>query len=275
MKPYRIPTGVYQYLQEHPFISGKELSEALGIPGRTARRYVRMYVNGAAVPKEEVPSSRHSEDVVFSVPSVQMRTAIFDIEVTDFKTEGYKGFLVCCSILSLDRDQPKTFAIRFEERGDDRRLLRDVLSELCTYDILSGHNIAAFDLPWLYSRALYHKVRGEIFPLRRWAYFDTFQTAKALGLSTSKSLGNLSDFFGLNGIKTRIYPTSWSDVRSPYRQEFDAALADIVHHCEHDVRANRKLFDVLWWPSFDCSQPQLKRSRWSNFFEDLDREQEA
>jgi len=210
VKPYRIPTGVYQYLQDHPFISGKDLSEALGIPGRTARRYVKMYVEGAAVPKEDIPRQRH-EDAAFSVPSVQMRTAVFDIEVTDFKTEGYKGFLVCCSILSLDSAHPKTFTIRFEERGDDRRLLHDVLSELCTYDIVCGHNIAAFDLPWLYSRALYHKVRGHTFPLRRWAYFDTFQTAKALGLSTSKSLGNLSDFFGLNGIKTRIYPSSWSD----------------------------------------------------------------
>lgn len=37
-----------------------------------------------------------------NIPNVGMRTAVFDLECTDFTTDGYAGLLVCCSVLPLD-----------------------------------------------------------------------------------------------------------------------------------------------------------------------------
>lgn len=171
---------------------------------------------------------------------VLMRGAVYDIETTDFGTEGYAGYVVCCCILPLDTEDVQTLAIRFDEHGDDRRLVQEVAAALNEYDILIGHNIAAFDANFLNSRLMFHG-----YPVLNTAMlFDTFQVAKALGIKTRKGLGNLMDYFGLPGIKTTIFRTSWNNVRSPYVDEFNEAMTDILYHCEHDVLGNRMLFDV-------------------------------
>lgn len=171
---------------------------------------------------------------------VLMRGAVYDIETTDFGTEGYAGYVVCCCILPLDSDEVQTLSIRFDEHGDDRRLVQEIAAALNEYDILIGHNIAAFDANFLNSRLMFHG-----YPVLNTAMlFDTFQVAKALGIKTRKGLGNLMDYFGLPGIKTTIFRTSWNNVRSPYVDEFNDAMRDILYHCEHDVLGNRMLFDV-------------------------------
>ena len=84
-------------------------------------------------------------------PRVLLRAAVVDVECTDFNTEGYAGYLICCCVLPLDADAPTTYRIQYEEHGDDRRLVREVMTALAEYDILIGHNLAAFDLNWLRS----------------------------------------------------------------------------------------------------------------------------
>ena len=77
-------------------------------------------------------------------------------------------------------------------------------------------------------------------------YFDTYQVAKSLGIKTRKGLGNLLDYFGIEGVKTSIYRTSWMKVLSPHRGEFEEGYTDIQYHCEQDVIGNRNLFDVMY-----------------------------
>jgi DNA polymerase elongation subunit (family B) len=173
---------------------------------------------------------------------VFMRSAVYDIETTDFGTEGYSGYVICCCILPLDTDEVQTLSIRFDEHSDDRRLVREIAAALNEYDILIGHNIASFDGNFLNSRLMFHG-----YPvLNTSMLFDTFQVAKALSIKTRKGLGNLMDYFGLPGIKTTIFRTSWNNVRSPYIDEFNEAMNDILYHCRHDVLGNRMLFDVLY-----------------------------
>lgn len=173
---------------------------------------------------------------------VLMRGAVFDLETTDFGSEGYSGYLICCCVLPLDSDDVQTYSIRYDEHGDDRRLVREVAGVLNGYEILIGHNIQAFDLNFLASRCIFHGL-----PLVNTALiFDTYQVSKTLALKTRKSLGNLLDYFGLVGEKTSIYPTSWNNIRSPYLGEFNEALKDIAYHCEQDVIGTRNLFDTLY-----------------------------
>lgn len=173
---------------------------------------------------------------------VLMRGAVMDIECTDFGTEGYAGYVICCSVLPLDEDDVQTLEIRYDEHGDDRRLVQEIRDLLGTFDILVGHNLQAFDLNYLNSRLMFHGMPV----LNTSLVFDTYQVAKSLAIKTRKSLGNLIDYFGLEGTKTSIYRTSWNNVRSPYLGEFTDAMKDIVFHCEQDVIANRNLFDVMY-----------------------------
>ena len=173
---------------------------------------------------------------------VMMRAAVYDIETTDFGTEGYAGHLVTCCILPLESEDVITLSITFDEHENDLRLLREVAAALNSYDILIGHNIQAFDANWLNSRLMYHRLAV----LNTSLVFDTYQVAKSLAIRTRKGLGNLLDYFGLEGVKTTIYRTSWNNIRSPYRGEFEHTLAEIEYHCQQDVIGNRNLFDVLY-----------------------------
>ena len=180
-----------------------------------------------------------------NTPRETNRTVVFDIEVTDFNTEGEIGRFICCSFLPLDSDTIKTIQINYDEYGDDRRALQEVAHELARYRFHVGHNIAAFDYNWINSRLMYHGFDT----LDSALYFDTYQVAKSLSIKTRKGLGNLLDYFGLEGEKTTIYRTSWSDVFSPYQERFEKRMKDIIYHCEQDVFGNRNLYDVLHWYS--------------------------
>jgi len=249
---YPIPPEVYALLTQHPNLSGAELARKLGIPERSASRYRWKFRAGVAVPKTNVSSGS-------SAMSMVGRWCVFDIETTDLKAQGRKGFMVCCSILPLEAEKPHTHVIAFGENdGDDRRVLREAIKDLSQYDMLIGHNINGFDLNWLDTRRKVHDMQ----PLRRWYVFDTLHVAQSLGwLTERKSLAFLCDAFNIPSIKTAVYPSAWNEIRSSDEHEFNAARDSIVYHCETDVLSNRGLFFKLWPDSFGLNQPALKR--WS------------
>lgn len=232
---YPVPAEIYDYLAEHPDTKGAEVSRLFSRPNRTARRYVQ-YFNKGEARRVGMITPR-----LGNIPTETNAAVVFDIEVTDFKSEGFMGRLLSCSFLPLAGEEPYTLKIKFDDQGDDRRVLRAVAQELSKYSYHIGHNIASFDYNWINSRLMYYGMPT----LNTAYYFDTFQIAKALGISTSKSLGNLTDYFGLEGKKTAIYRTSWSGVFSPKKEEFKNALDAIVYHCEQDVISNRNLYNVL------------------------------
>lgn len=220
-------------------------------------------------PDSELPTELESEPTpapqpVAGFPRVTLSAAVFDLECTDFGTEGYAGYLICGCILPLGAERPETVAIQFEEHGDDRRLVKELLAALGRYDIIIGHNVTAFDFNWLRSRWLHHAARGGDvgdWP-RRWVVMDTYQAARSTAVKTRKSLGNLGDFFGLEGEKTTIYRTSWNNVRSPYRQEFDATMHNVLYHCEQDVILNRNLFNIMWANALSMGISPLRFTKW-------------
>ena len=198
---------------------------------------------------------------VTKVNPVPLRAAVFDIETTNFNASGLDGFLICCSILPLDAAKPTTYAIEFEENGgDDKRLVAEVIGALSRFDILIGHYVIGFDLPWLRSRADLHGLP----PLRRWVVYDTYDAARAQQIrSRSKSLAFLLDHFRLDGMKTNVYPTLWHDIRSRNYQHFAYSRDMIVEHCELDVLATRELFYRLFPASLGLPQPVFKYTRWA------------
>lgn len=187
----------------------------------------------------------------FDRPRVLLRAAVFDIETSDFGSEGYEGFLLCCCILPVDGNEVQTIRLDFGD-NDDQRVLVETVQALSAYDILIGHFIDGFDLPWLSSRLAYHNLP----PYRRWFSIDTYKWARRVRLRTRKKLSTLIDYFQAPGIKTAVERTSWSHARSPFPGEFEAAMDDIIYHCENDVLANRQVFEALY--------PLVMHSRYSS-----------
>jgi len=148
-----------------------------------------------------------------SYPPVLMKAAVFDIETSDLTSAGIPDHMICASVLPLDSDKITTLNIEFTDRRNDKRLVKGVVDELNKYDFLIGHNIAAFDFNWLYSRVMYHNLPNFD---KRWLYYDTYQAAKRLAIkSKRKSLVFLCDYFRIPSIKTSVYPVSWGMIDSP------------------------------------------------------------
>jgi len=175
---------------------------------------------------------------------VTLKSAVFDIEVMDFKSGGLLNHMICTSVLPLDSDEITTIKLEFSDEGNDVRVLEETINELCKYDILIGHNIIAFDFNWINSRLMYHDMPQ--MP-KRWLYYDTYFAAKRMAIkSARKSLGFLGDYFKLDGEKTAVMPVAWQRVASRNEKEFNLGMREIVYHCEQDVVLNRNLFYALW-----------------------------
>jgi hypothetical protein len=187
-----------------------------------------------------------------------MRAGVFDVECQSFDAIGDDGVFNCGCILPLDTDKIITSRLEFKDKGDDRRAMVEFFGELWQFDILIGHNITAFDLNWLNTRRMYYGMPE----LRSWLLFDTYQASRSIAMATGgKSLGNLEDVFGLDGIKTTIRKATWSQARSQDRDMFETAMELIVYHCEEDVIGQRNLFDVVMPYAMTLNTSQFKQSK--------------
>ena len=196
------------------------------------------------------------------IDRVLFKAAVFDIECMDFTAGGATNYLICTTILPLaELDWPVTYRLEWRDKRNDKRLLKKVIAALEEFDILIGHNIAAFDFNWLNTRIMYHGLPEIKVP---WLYYDTYQASKRMAIKAKrKSLGFLCDFFRITGDneKTSVLPVEWGMVNSPVKAEFEAAMESIVYHCEQDVILNRKLFDVLW-PRDKAVKNMPKAKKW-------------
>lgn len=177
---------------------------------------------------------------------VFLRACVFDIETTNFAAETESDILVCTSFIPLDGEKPYTVKISHDDIVTDQRdlnVLAETMSELEKYDILIGHNIAAYDLNWLLTRLMFYNLPT---PTMRHLYYDTYSAAKRVALKTWKNLGSLCAFFGLEGDKTKIFRPDWMEVLSPNKDRHQKAVREIVYHCEEDVLMNRQVFFELW-----------------------------
>ena len=186
-----------------------------------------------------------------------MKTAIFDIETTDLAAVG-AGMLVCVCI-KPDDAEIKSFRIdQYRFKPDDNfgflereetALLNAVVGELKQYDLLVGHNIDKFDLPFLRSRAYRLNAPCELYPFT----YDTCKAFRRVGLRTvlngfgrpSAGLAHVADFFGIPQEKTGIYPVQhWQTIWGSSKERSEA-MNNLIEHCEKDVRMNALVYPAL------------------------------
>lgn len=217
------------------------LATEIGMNSISLNRNLQRIRNMVLPQTEQKPTNRYR-----TYPHVDFKSAVFDIETTDFSAGGVNAHLVCICILPLGDPEEKvqTIQIEFKDKRSDKRILKDLSEQLAEYQILIGHYVLGFDLPYLQSRLAYHGMPG--LPGRHLVY-DTYFAARRMGLRAHrKSLAFLTDFFNQQSLKTAIYPVAWSNIDSPEEVDFLDARKNIVDHCGKDVISNRHLFDALW-----------------------------
>jgi len=262
-------TGADIYKAQIKTTKGEPVSE------RQARRYktevtkliqelplevVERFVDGAYMADEVFGEDEETSYPPVLVPQAKLRSCVMDLEVLSpaFNLMGkYSHLLICASFLPMDTREPYTLELTFEDKNDDRRLLREVINEISKYDFVIGHNVKGYDINWLMTRIMFY---GWDVPDIRLFYFDTYSSLKRVPMLHRKSLGHAIDFFRIEDAeKTNVMPVSWDRIRSPHQQDFDKAMEEIVYHCENDVIANGTLFDILWNKKYD---PKPKWTLW-------------
>jgi len=187
-----------------------------------------------------------------------MRSAIFDIECTDLAAVG-AGIILCVCVRPFTTQRTRTWRLdSYEYEPDDEHgffdrqekdMLQEVFQELDGYDLLIGHNIRNFDIPYLRSRAYQYALPWWTRPL----VFDTLTGFRNSGFltrpngfgKTSASMDMVADFLGLDQLKTKIYPSQhWRNIWGNKLQRIEA-MNLLVDHCQRDVRMNAEMYPIL------------------------------
>ena len=178
-----------------------------------------------------------------------MKAAIFDIETSSLDAIG-AGVLLCAVVRPLGKRETVFRADEMNCRyGQEQPLVDAVTAELNQYDLLIGHFVSGFDIPWLRSRAIYFGTTQ----LKRVFVYDTMKAFRRLGYKTvpnhfgkpSAGLAHVVDFFGEDQQKTGIYPRAHWDVIWADEERRKEAMGDLVNHCSADVRMNEKIYNRL------------------------------
>lgn len=176
-----------------------------------------------------------------------MQSACFDIETSGLDAIG-SGTLLCAVIKPLNK---AAVTLRADEMGckpgSESKLVRAVIGELAQYDLLIGHNIVRFDIPWLNSRAVFFGLPERVKPF---AAYDTMRAFGRLNWKTvlngygkpAKSLGHIIDFFGIEQEKTSIFPRAHWEAVWKDKADRTKAMDDIALHCYKDVRMTEKIY---------------------------------
>jgi DNA polymerase elongation subunit (family B) len=188
---------------------------------------------------------------------------VFDIETTALEAVG-AGMVLVAVVKPLG--DPKCRVFRIDRSGDEFghevNLLKKLFVELEKYNLVIGHNIEGFDIPFIKTRA---RVLGVPFTYRPLVY-DTLKGFKRTGFRTvlnkigkpSAGLDMVVDGYGHTQRKTKIYPAAWWASVWGSVSDRSVAMTEMIEHCVRDVEMN----ELVWWDVFqDDPNPTLKRCK--------------
>lgn len=164
-----------------------------------------------------------------------MRIVAFDLETTNLS--GLMGRILCGSFYRIvDGQATKPYTFRLDDkkymgrsRIDDNKLAVAIRDELERYNMVIGWNSKLFDAPFLNARLAKSGER----PFHPQFHLDLMYYAGGCSMRIgSKKLENVQKFFALQDSKTQITWDNWNLAAGGDK----AALDEVVHHCEQDVK---------------------------------------
>lgn len=166
---------------------------------------------------------------------IELREGFLDIEASQLK--GNFGHTISWAI--KDRGgRVHSDVLKHHSLNDEKRILRSLLRQLKQYDLVYTYYGTGFDIPFLRTRCLYHKLP---FPEYMTLYHrDVYFMARGRLSLHSKRLEAVAEFLGITD-KTRLDPAIW--VAAGFG---DKDAYDYIHeHNVADVEVLEKVHEIL------------------------------
>lgn len=168
-----------------------------------------------------------------------IRIGVLDIETSNLEADfGY--VLVACvkevvegnltgKITTIRIDDPRN-----SDKFSDKWVIKELVKEMNSYDLLVHWYGSGFDIPFVNSRALYHN----LMPPQRNFSRDLCYVARGIGKLRNNRLATWGKFlFGQTG-KTSLAMAQWLRAIRGER----AALNYVVDHCRKDVIETERIY---------------------------------
>ena len=143
--------------------------------------------------------------------------------------------VICVSYKWVGEDQ--VYNLVWDKEQNDKFLIEQFVQVLNEADLIVAHNGDNFDIKWLKTRALFHRIPM----LPNYKQFDTLKVAKSKLYLNSNRLDYISKFLGFEG-KIQTTPDLWNKVVILNDRE---TLKDMLEYCDEDVRQLEKVYNEL------------------------------
>lgn len=178
------------------------------------------------------------------------KVLIYDIETSPnlgwFWRAGYKQNIgthqitkeravICVSYKWLGEDQ--VYNLAWDNEQNDKFLIEQFVEVLNEADLIVAHNGDRFDLKWLKTRALIHRIPM----LPNYKQFDTLKVAKSKLYLNSNRLDYIAKILGYEG-KMDTTPELWRQVVIMNNRE---SLNHMLDYCDEDVIQLEKVYKEL------------------------------
>lgn len=180
----------------------------------------------------------------------QIKRLFFDIETSPniglFWTAGYRQTISPDNIIKERAiiciaykwaGEEKIYSLNWDDEQDDKKLLENFMIVANEADELIGHNGDRFDLPWIRTRCLYHRI--PVFP--NYTTLDTLKYARSKFKFNSNKLDYIAKFLGI-GQKTHTGYDLWKKVVLEKDKE---ALQYMIEYCKNDVALLEQVYNEM------------------------------
>jgi hypothetical protein len=193
---------------------------------------------------------QENSQIVNKVKTKTAKVLIYDLETSPnigwFWRAGYKQniqpnqivkerAIICVSYKWQGEDE--VYNLTWDKNQCDKFLIEQFVEVLNEADLIVAHNGDNFDLKWLKTRALFHRIPM----LPNYKQFDTLKLAKAKLYLNSNRLDYISKFLGFEG-KIQTTPDLWNKVVMLNDRN---AMKDMLDYCDEDVRQLENVYNEL------------------------------
>lgn len=134
--------------------------------------------------------------------------------------------------------EKKTYSLQWDESQDDKRVLLDFMEVLNEADEAIGHNGDNFDLKWIRTRCLFHRIPA--FP--QYTTLDTLKKSRRFFRFNSNRLDYIGKFLGLEGKEdTGGFGLWWEICVNNCKKSMDK----MIKYCKRDVVLLEEVFNQI------------------------------